>query len=62
VFEAFNEEGQEFGARRLIEVVHAGRSRTAREVADAIFDAVLEFGGGAPQNDDMTAVVVKITA
>lgn len=62
VFEAFNEEGQEFGAHRLIDVVHATRTQTARQIADAIFDAVHEFGGNAPQNDDMTAVVVRITA
>ncbi len=62
VFEAFNEQGQEFGARQLIDVVHAHRARPAREVVDAIFDAVRAFRGEAPQNDDMTAVVVRITA
>jgi serine phosphatase RsbU (regulator of sigma subunit) len=38
------------------------RARPAQEVADAIFDAVRDFRGDAVQNDDMTAVVVKITA
>jgi phosphoserine phosphatase RsbU/P len=62
IFEAFNEEGQEFGARRLIDVVHSVRARTGREIADAIFDEVATFRGDAPQSDDMTAVVVKMTA
>lgn len=62
VFEAFNEQGQEFGSRRLMDVVHAMRNRGAREIVDAIFDAVLAFRGDAPQSDDMTAVVVRITA
>jgi sigma-B regulation protein RsbU (phosphoserine phosphatase) len=62
VFEALNEHGAEFGARRLCEVVRTHRTRTAREIVDAIFDAVTAFRGGAPQNDDMTAVAVKIAA
>ena len=62
IFEAFNLDGQEFGARRLIEVIEAARTETAREIVDRIFDAVRAFRGVAPQSDDMTAVVVRITA
>jgi sigma-B regulation protein RsbU (phosphoserine phosphatase) len=61
IFEAFNGGGKEFGARRLSEVVSANRTQSARAIVDAIFEAVLSFRGGAPQNDDMTAVAVKIT-
>jgi serine phosphatase RsbU (regulator of sigma subunit) len=38
------------------------RKRSAREIVDAIFDAVITFRETAPQADDMTAVAVKITA
>ena len=62
VFEAFNEKSEEFGARRLIEAAQSERTRTAREIVDAVFDKVRDFRGEASQNDDMTAVVVKITA
>jgi sigma-B regulation protein RsbU (phosphoserine phosphatase) len=62
IFEAFNGEGHEFGARRLIDVVRSARARTAHQIADAVFDEVGTFRGDVPQNDDMTAVVVKITA
>jgi sigma-B regulation protein RsbU (phosphoserine phosphatase) len=62
IFEAFNEEGQEFGAQRLIDIVRSARERTSRQIVDAVFDHVGNFRGDAPQNDDMTAVVVKITA
>jgi sigma-B regulation protein RsbU (phosphoserine phosphatase) len=62
IFEAFNGEGHEFGARRLIDVVRSARARTAHQIADAVFDEVGTFRGDASQNDDMTAVVVKITA
>jgi phosphoserine phosphatase RsbU/P len=60
IFEAMNEEGAEFGAVRLINVVNANRHLAAREIVDAIFSAVRDFRGDAPQNDDMTAVAVKI--
>ena len=61
IFEAMNEAGQEFGARRLCEVVETHRGRTAREIVDAIYDAVTSFRGSAPQADDMTAVAVRLT-
>jgi sigma-B regulation protein RsbU (phosphoserine phosphatase) len=61
IFEAAGQEGSEFGATRLCEIVKSNRAGSAREIVDAIFDAVIAFRGGAPQNDDMTAVAVKIT-
>ena len=61
VFEAMNEHGLEFGSRNLIDVVAAHRAQSAREIVDEIFQAVLAFRGDAAQNDDMTAVAVKIT-
>jgi phosphoserine phosphatase RsbU/P len=62
VFEAMNENGLEFGSRNLIDVVRENGGRSAREIVDAIFAAVIAFRGEAPQNDDMTAVAIKITA
>jgi phosphoserine phosphatase RsbU/P len=61
IFEAMNADGNEFGAARLRDVVHAHRDAFAREIVDAIFTAVEEFTGAAPQHDDQTAVAVKIT-
>ena len=61
IFEANDEEGQEFGARRLCDVVHQHRDRSARAIVDAIFDAVTSFQQAGPHGDDMTAVAVKIT-
>jgi sigma-B regulation protein RsbU (phosphoserine phosphatase) len=62
IFEAAGPDGKEFGAKRVCDVVGANRKSTAREIVDAIFDAVLVFRGTEPQVDDMTAVAVKITA
>jgi sigma-B regulation protein RsbU (phosphoserine phosphatase) len=62
IFEAANAEAKEYGAKRLCDVVREHRKATAREIVDAIFESVILFRGTAPQNDDMTAVAVKITA
>jgi sigma-B regulation protein RsbU (phosphoserine phosphatase) len=60
IFEALNEEGVEFGALRLAEVVSQARTQPARGIVDAIFEATEAFRGSRPQADDMTAVAVKI--
>ena len=62
IFEAFDEEGQEFGAGRIIEVVERSHAASAKEIVGAIFGAVQAFRGDAEQTDDQTVVVVKITA
>ena len=62
IFETLNEENVELGARRVCEVIRAARHETARGIVDAVFEATGGFRGHAPQNDDMTAVAVKITA
>ena len=61
ISEAFNEAGQEFGAGRLIEVVEQHWQKPSKEMVSAIFDAVQRFCGDAPQSDDRTVVVVKVT-
>jgi phosphoserine phosphatase RsbU/P len=62
VFEAMDEEGREFTAERLLEVVQKSRDLPPPSLVEAIFAAVAEWRGDAPQNDDMTAVAVRITA
>ena len=61
IFDSMNEAGADFGARRLCDIVQKHRGLTARGIVDAIFDEVTAFRGQAPQDDDMTAVAVKIT-
>jgi sigma-B regulation protein RsbU (phosphoserine phosphatase) len=62
IFEAAGADGREFGSKRVCDVVNQNRKGTAREIVDAIFDAVITFRGTAPQVDDMTAVAVRITS
>ena len=61
VFEAMNGRGHEFTAARLIEVVSAARDQPSAKVVERIFDAVAQWRGDTPPNDDMTAVAVRIT-
>lgn len=61
ISETFNEEGQEFGSSRVIDVVKANCDQPAKEIVAAIFGAMARFRGDAPQTDDQTVVVVKIT-
>jgi sigma-B regulation protein RsbU (phosphoserine phosphatase) len=60
VYETLNERGVEFGSTRTCEIVAANRHLSARGIVDAIFQAVVDFRGSRTQDDDMTAVAVKI--
>jgi sigma-B regulation protein RsbU (phosphoserine phosphatase) len=61
VFEAMNALGQEFTAERLLQVVGASRDLPANAIVEAIFKAVADWRGDTPPNDDMTAVVIRMT-
>jgi phosphoserine phosphatase RsbU/P len=61
IFEAFNAEGEEFGAERLVAVVAEHRDGRAEEIVEAIMAAARAFRGDYQQTDDQTAVAVKIT-
>jgi len=59
VSEAMNPEGEEFTVERLVGVLDAARGQPAASIVEAISRAVEAHRAGAPQNDDMTVVVVK---
>lgn len=61
VTEAENGEGAMFGEERLSAVIEAAADRSAGEVAKAIRDAVTAFAGEAPQFDDITVVVLRVS-
>ncbi len=60
IFEANDLQLREFGTQRLLKVIEESKEKPAKDIVDAIFDAVAEFRGEALPNDDMTAVAVKI--
>lgn len=57
--DARNSRDETFDIERLIALVDQLAPRTAREIADAMFETVDRFGGGRNQDDDQTLVVIK---
>ena len=49
-----------FGMERALAIVRANRDKPAREIVDAIYLAARRFAQGRTQEDDITAVVVKV--
>ena len=62
ISETFNIAGEEFSSLGIMDVAQANRDKPAKEIVAAIFGAMQAFRGDAPQTDDQTVVVVKITA
>jgi len=58
-FEWANPQGELFGQERLIESALRVKSRTSAEIIKSIYSDVIAFSEGTPQDDDVTAVVVK---
>jgi serine phosphatase RsbU (regulator of sigma subunit) len=59
VTESLNEEGEEFGEARLVEIVQKNRGRTPAGLRDRIDEALAKFVGKAKTVDDLTLVIVK---
>jgi len=59
IFEYCNRDGEEFGEERVRQAIKAHAGGTMERLAQSLFDAVKTFAEGAPQEDDMTIVLVK---
>jgi sigma-B regulation protein RsbU (phosphoserine phosphatase) len=60
VAEMRNESGDEFGLRRLADVVRANHERPPDEIVKAVSAALADFIGRVRPNDDRTMIVVKM--
>ena len=58
-FEWVNGDDEQFGTGRVTELVHRHRDASAAELIDILYREVVEFSGGTPQGDDLTAVIIK---
>jgi phosphoserine phosphatase len=61
VFEYQNANSEEFGVHRVMELVRANCDQSMARLAEALLAAVRKFAKGAPQEDDITLVLVKRT-
>jgi serine phosphatase RsbU (regulator of sigma subunit)/anti-sigma regulatory factor (Ser/Thr protein kinase) len=59
IFEYENAAGEAFGERRVVEVLRSHRHAPVSALLAALLEAVGSFAGSAPQEDDMTVVLVK---
>jgi sigma-B regulation protein RsbU (phosphoserine phosphatase) len=59
VSEALSASGEEFGEDRLLEAIRTDLNADTNAIVDALVGAVKEFTRGAPQSDDLTALVIR---
>ncbi len=58
-FEWANSKNELFGTKRFGEVMRRSKDKTPRDLISELYNAVVEFSEGTPQQDDLTAVVIK---
>jgi phosphoserine phosphatase len=58
VMEYCDPEGEEYGHARIEEVLREHQGKTMAQLAHAVLESVRVFARGAPQEDDVTAVLV----
>jgi serine phosphatase RsbU (regulator of sigma subunit) len=58
-FEWQNQSGEQFGNERLAAVMREFSDREPEVIIAELYDAVLHFAEGSPQQDDLTAVLIK---
>ena len=59
IFEYHNDAGEMFGEQRVMELVADCRDLPLSETAARLMDAVKRFANGAPQEDDITILLLK---
>ena len=59
IVEAMNPGGEIFGFDRLIETINSCRAASAEAMLQEILTRVNAFTAGAPQHDDLTAIVIR---
>jgi sigma-B regulation protein RsbU (phosphoserine phosphatase) len=59
IWEARGAGGEMFGKKRFKAILRERAKGSAKDIVDAVFDAVREHSGGAKLEDDVTLVVIK---
>jgi len=59
ISEAMSAAGEEYGETRIIECAQRNSTLDPSRLLDALFSDVREFARGAPQSDDITAMVLR---
>jgi len=59
ITEAMNVKKEQFGEKRLIQVIKENYALTPAELVQKLNEAIAQFTSGAEQNDDITVVAIK---
>jgi sigma-B regulation protein RsbU (phosphoserine phosphatase) len=62
ISEAMSATGEEYGEGRIIDCVQGNKALEPPKLLEALFTDVREFARGAPQSDDITAMVLRYGA
>ncbi len=57
-----NNAGEQFGIERLVRTVQQASNLKPDEIINELYRSILDFANGNPQQDDLTAVVIKRVA
>jgi sigma-B regulation protein RsbU (phosphoserine phosphatase) len=60
IWEAFNQKGEMFGKERIYDIIRKNSSLSANEIVNIMLNSLKSFQQGAPIEDDITLVVIKI--
>jgi phosphoserine phosphatase RsbU/P len=60
ISEAMTADLEEWGEDRLVEIARMNTDRSAQEIVTAVVASADRFTAGAPQNDDLSVVVLKV--
>jgi sigma-B regulation protein RsbU (phosphoserine phosphatase) len=58
--EAENQAGEEFGPRKIFDIVRSNRDASAQEIVDLLYQEVINFSGRDTFDDDLTIMVLKV--
>jgi sigma-B regulation protein RsbU (phosphoserine phosphatase) len=61
IWEAFNQKGEMFGKERIYDIIRKNSSVSADEIIKIMLNSLESFQQGAPIEDDITLVIIKIT-
>jgi sigma-B regulation protein RsbU (phosphoserine phosphatase) len=59
IWETENPQGESFGKRRLKEIIRQHKNKSSEEIVQAVTEALADHRETAPQQDDVTMVVIK---
>jgi phosphoserine phosphatase RsbU/P len=61
IVEAQNETNEQYQLERLVETLNSNQDKAAGELEKSVMDSIHHFTEGAPQKDDITMVILKVT-